>query len=338
MIRFLIKLTNRLERELRWLLHFSSVHGFRSLRNVYLYILGFVPSEDETFDFDTYPPHEYVNSKIRFYWLPRVHGSYVGVLKNKSIFNALISAHGFSDNLPRQFGEITDLSNIKREVGPLENGKYIIKPSLGSGGSGVVTVTVKDGTVAPTDEQRSELRRSTDDTGQFVLEESVQNHIYAREIFPGALNTIRLLTAWDYDENRPFVARAAHRFGTKESAPTDNCGRGGLFSPVDVDSGTIRRAFPADRTQDRTAVHPDTGQQIDGVTIPKWTELKSFIRTVSATFPFCPWIGWDVVIDPDDRFVIIEANPTPGLEIVQGDAPLRRNESVRRFLDHHSLL
>lgn len=338
MIRFLIKVTNRLERELGWLLHFTSAHGFTRVRDIYLYVRGFAPFEADAYDFETHAPEDYVNAKDRFFGLPRVHGPYMGVLKDKSILNAVLSTHGFKDHLPTQFGKIYDVDDLEKHSRQLDNGKYIVKPSLGSGGSGVVTMTVQNGSVHASDDMQNELRQSGEENGQFVLEEYIKNHRYARDIFPGALNTIRLLTAWNYDEERPYVVSAAQRFGTEESEPTDNCSRGGVFGPVDLDSGMIGSVFTLEGPADPPDVHPDTQRPIKGVPIPHWTELKTFITEVAATLRVCPWIGWDLVIDRDDRFIIIEANPTPGLYLVQMDTPLRKNETVRGFLKHHSLL
>lgn len=338
MIRFLIRVTNRLERELAWLLHYASSYGFNRFRDVSSYVLGFAPFEHATYDFSTYDHSDYITTKERFFILPRVHGPYLGVLKDKSLLNTVLTTSGFEDHLPTRYGAIHDIDDLEKHCLRLDDGKYIVKPALGSDGKGVFPVTVQNGAVDAPDNLHNGLHEARDETGQLVIEERIENCDYTNDIFQDSLNTIRLLTAWNYEEERPEVVGAAQRFGTDESAPTDNGSRGGVFSPIDLDSGKIGSVFTADGFIDQPDVHPNTKQQIAGVPIPRWTELKTFITTVAANLRFCPWIGWDVVIDRDDRFIIIEGNPTPGLILVQVGKPLRKNETVRGFLKHHSLL
>ena len=67
----------------------------------------------------------------------------------------------------------------------------------------------------------------------------VRQHPYAAAIFPGSANTIRLLTAWDYERSDVFVAAAAHRFGSARSGVVDNWSAGGIGAGVDIETGRL---------------------------------------------------------------------------------------------------
>jgi len=388
MLRFLIKVVNRIERELAWIHHYYQSHGIRSLRDVYLCLKGFSPTNYSSYDTDTYPLDDFITDKTRFFGLPRVHDGYMFLLKDKFIFRSVLEKSGFGPNLPRFHKHLTlnELRKIESTTEPaclvsslvssgdgavgdhgtngslvhagtqyehppsldeshevdlldasdLEEGVYILKPSLGSSGDGIIEVRCANGSLSIADADWEYLQSKKEKYDTFMLEEKVRNAEYSAGIFDGSLNTIRLMTAWDYKEGTPFVAGAAHRFGTQQSAPTDNAGRGGIFCPIDLNSGTLG---PAIEDGNRTPfyAHPDTDATIEGTTVRKWAELKDFILEAAAALHWCPLIGWDVVIDATDRFVIIEGNPTPGVGLVQADVPLLAHPDMRRFMEHHSL-
>lgn len=171
-----------------------------------------------------------------------------------------------------------------------------------------------------------------------MLEEYISNSKYSSDIFDKSLNTIRILTIWDHENNKPFIAGASHKFGTDQSAPIDNASSGGIYCPIDLESGRMDAAFVADGSRERSSFHPDTQAKLEGVRVKKWGQLKEFIVEVAAALPFCPLIGWDVAVDKNDRFMIIEANPTPGFGVIQAHTPLLENPDVCSFLEHYSLL
>ena len=76
--------------------------------------------------------------------------------------------------------------------------------------------------------------------------------------------------------------------------------------------------------------HPDTGEPIEGVVIPGLDNCIEGLLQAASHLPFCPCIGWDVVIT-EDGFSILEANPIPGLIIVQIHTPLLIDPRTRQF-------
>ena len=164
-----------------------------------------------------------------------------------------------------------------------------------------------------------------------------EQRAYAKNIYPGSTNTMRILSLWDSKSGDPFIAAVSHRFGSSRSGPLDNWhqGRGGVCASVDVETSTLGQA--SRRSSDTQLVwesfHPDTGEPIEGVVIPGLHNCIEGVLDAAGHFPFCPCIGWDVVLT-EDGFSILEANPLPGMTVSQVHTPLLKDPRTRQFFHH----
>ena len=213
--------------------------------------------------------------------------------------------------------------------GPLEpwfgRGDLIAKPLHGSRGSGVVRLGAGD----PWPVSQTPL----------LLTPLVQQAAYARNIAPYSGNTIRVLSLRDADG--PFVVRAVHRFGTRETAPTDNWSQGSLCALVDLQTGTLGRAVKHPRRTggvlEWVTHHPDTGAAIEGVNVPHWAEvLNELYRTLEA-LPELVYVGWDVLVT-DERFWVLEGNANTEFNALQVHGPLLKDERVKAFYKRHKII
>lgn len=207
----------------------------------------------------------------------------------------------------------------------LRHGDLVIKPRTGFGGAGVRIVSAPgpDLTLAP---------------GEFVSTK-VHQHSYADRINPGALNTIRVLTAWDHARSEHFVAAAVHRFGTTSSHQVDNWSRGGLSAWIDLGTARMGPALRKpcfDRARTWCKAHPDTHAPIEGVEIPRFHALLRDLLAVCRRFP-PRYLGWDLVVTPDS-WSIIEANSLPSLGIFQVHRPLFLEPRLRAFFRHEGVI
>lgn len=175
---------------------------------------------------------------------------------------------------------------------------------------------------------------------RYVATEHVRQADYAREIFAHSTNTIRVLTVWDAESGDTLAVAVTHRFGTSRSAPIDNWhqGRGGVCAAVDPERGTLGKALrlSADDELVWESMHPETGAAIEGVVIPGFDKCLEGVKQAAGFFPYCPCVGWDVVIT-NDGWRIIEANPIPGLTIIQAHTPMLRDPHVRRVFERWGL-
>ncbi len=201
----------------------------------------------------------------------------------------------------------------------------IAKPLRGSGGRGVVRL-----------ERGAPLPRADG----LLIERRVEPHSYARAIFAGAVNTVRIMTARDPNDGDSFIFGTAHRFGTGRSAPTDNRKQGGLVSAIDPASGGLSASIGLGAGNRRTVhrAHPETGAPIAGIVIPQGDRLKDAALTLASAFPELVLVGWDLAVTPTAP-VVIEGNAAlPNPNLMQAHAPLLTQARVRRFLEHHRVI
>jgi hypothetical protein len=168
--------------------------------------------------------------------------------------------------------------------------------------------------------------------------ERIHQGSYASGIFEDAINTLRVITMWDYAAKAPFVAAAEHRFGTRRSAPVDNTAKGGLSAGVDVRTGTLTQAMEiADGGLQWSSRHAETNAQIEGLAVPGWDRMCDGLLDLAARLAHIPYIGWDVVIQ-DDGYSIIEGNTYPDTQTQALSGPFLADPRVRAFYEHHRVL
>lgn len=175
----------------------------------------------------------------------------------------------------------------------------------------------------------------------YFITDFVVQHQYSAGLYPRTTNTLRLLTLWDYDVGQPFLAAAIQRIGTSRSYPVDNfkMGKGGLSALVDYETGKLGLGVTLSDYGhiERHVCHPETGNQIEGVFVPRWKETIQNILRFCVQIPFLPLIGWDVVIT-SNGYQVVEINSGCGLYVIQAHIPLLANSRVKRFFEFHNCI
>jgi len=213
--------------------------------------------------------------------------------------------------------------------GPLEpwweRGDLIAKPLDGKKGAGIVRL--KQGDPFPVS------------STPLLLTPFVQQAAYAVQIAPLSGNTIRVLTL--RDEAGPFVASAVHRFGIRETAPTDNWSRGGLCAKVDLETGVLGKAVKHPKHTNGALKwverHPDTDALIEGAVVPRWTQIQAELLRALDDLPEFVQVGWDVLVT-DESFWVIEGNSNPGFSSLQVHGSLLKDSRVRAFYKSHGII
>jgi len=214
-------------------------------------------------------------------------------------------------------------------AGPLEpwweRGDLIAKPLHGSRGAGVVRL--KRGDPLPVS------------STPLLLTPFVQQAAYARRIAPFSGNTIRVLTL--RDEAGPFIARAVHRFGTPQTAPTDNWSRGSLCAKVDLQTGELSKAAKHPRRTGGALAwvsrHPDTDAPIEGTAVPRWSQMREELLRALEDLPEFLYVGWDVLVT-EEGFWVLEGNMNTELNALQVHGPLLEDARVRAFYERHNII
>jgi hypothetical protein len=309
---------------------------------------GFLSESRIIYGLDTNDYRQYVSDYYRFVVSPTINGRYSIVASDKLLFARVFGT--FGDRLVRDFAlikkdalinfsshELTthrDIIDLCRTLGTL-----VVKPVKGGGGSNIYVLRAVGDQIQTNDvvmEEQEALGFLKTRDGYIVCE-FVEQHPYASRIFSKSVNTIRVLTMWDIDEHRPFIAAAVHRFGRNSTAPVDNWTRGGLSCRVDLSTGTLSKgvSYPKESKLIWHEVHPDTKEPLEHVSVPMWEQVKEEVLKMARSVPFLPYLGWDIVVTAQGMKVL-EGNNYSDLNLIQVHGPLLNDERVRKFYDQYA--
>jgi hypothetical protein len=272
------------------------------------------------------------------------------ILNDKLLFEKVVAPHApVPETLALvERGEVFSplpggaIGSLEALLAHVQKQAVALKPALGAKGKGVFKLAWDaglqlDGRPVGADEVAAMLQH----LDYYLVVPWLAQAPYAAAVFPAAGNTLRLITMRDPgDGQRPFVAAAVQKFGTRTSAPTDNWSRGALFAPVDVETGVmgagledLAKSGGQPRWHER---HSDTGAPIKGLQVPHWDELKAGLLRLLEALPIFTYVGWDVLVT-EDGFYIIEGNNAPLVLSLQLTGPTLSDPRVRRFVAHYEL-
>lgn len=281
---------------------------------------------------------------------PDINGAYRILVKDKLLFNMMtqlfpdlhIAVHGVIHHGKLLYGHDCRSKDLVDHLSELTNdrGRLVLKPVVGGGGTGVAFLERRGNAFSINDKSvtASELRAWLGGLRNNLISDFVSQAPELAALYPRTTNTIRLLTMWDSEE--PFAASAVLRIGTAASYPVDNGLMGGIAAGVDLQTGTVSKAvsFPRRSKQvTRYGTHPDTGQRIEGMVIPRWDRLIADMMEVCRRVPYLRYIGWDIVVTADG-FKLIEGNHYPGLCPSQAHGPLLADPRVLRFYKSYGVV
>ncbi len=147
-----------------------------------------------------------------------------------------------------------------------------------------------------------------------ILQPRIRNHPLVAKLSLEALNTARVMTLCTKG-SEPRVLVAALRMSAEDSI-YDSCYETRLAAPIDLETGRLGTAIRLNTKFPDCDIHPATGQQINGLQLPNWDEVKQLVVRAHTLAPPLATIGWDIAFTPEGP-LIVEANTTPQVEIVQ---------------------
>ena len=194
-----------------------------------------------------------------------------------------------------KLGEDADFADFAAFVE--KHPRFIAKPRLESCGTGV---TIFDA-AAPEFDARA-LFDSLCAGGTICEELIVQAEPFAG-LHPGSVNTVRMATL--VREDGPVLLFSFLRIGRGDSI-VDNAGAGGFVALIDGETGIVMTPGTTE-THEKALVHPDTGRQIIGLSIPQWDGLRALSLELAMRYPEHPYISWDFAYTAAG-WVVVEAN------------------------------
>jgi hypothetical protein len=320
-------------------------HRFRSWR------YGFSSFSYRLYELENNPPGEYLSDTANLRFGNNPNGRYNEAIFSKVAFSRILK----SLNAPqpsvlgillrgRFYPETGDACEALPGIQTLlkKGEKLVLRPSYGGGGTGIFFLEQSSSGCRinswPADPETAEqLLRPLHD---YLVTRFVDQATYAAEIFPGSTNTLRILTLWDCELDKPFIAAACHRFGRVASGPLDNfhAGAGGLSVPVNEATGELGRAVIRENGEiQRLSHHPDTDKAIEGVVIPDWRRTKDELLAMAFRLPYAPCVGWDLV-KLESGWTCLEGNPLPGYHVWQVHGPILADPRARRFYREFGML
>lgn len=216
----------------------------------------------------------------------------------------------FKDYLGRDFRVVADMTreDFSRFVADKE--VIFAKPDVGESGKGIERLKKAD--FATVDAMYDYIREKAFG----VVEQEIVQHEALKKLYPGSVNTMRIVTllTGSPEHWEPKCVYAVIKTGAGGKF-ADNLENGGLFCPVDRETGVITGVghTSALTTLDK---HPDTGITLMGYQIPYVKEAIELCKKAALEEPKMRLIGWDVCITPTGP-AIIEGNDYPGYDFWQ---------------------
>ena len=155
-----------------------------------------------------------------------------------------------------------------------------------------------------------------------LIEEVVVQCDEMNKLYPYAINTVRVITVYRYDNDVKIVA-AYQRIGN-HGYIVDNYNGGGMVVPINEKTGIIE--YPAvDKLKNIYYKHPMTNTSIVGFKIPQYKKVIELAKKAAKVVEEVRYVGWDIAIT-DKGPVIIEGNEYPGHDIYQ--LPAHRTNNI----------
>ena len=320
-------------------------------RRLWLYRHGFLSSRDAIYDLSGDTVDAYL-SDIEHLRTEGINEPNTMALNNTALFqrvvsqthpellptfHATLSEQGVTPVPGGDIETVDDLVELAREM------PVVVKPVKQAGGTGV-SLLESDGQQLLFDGRpvsKSDLADICPSGADRMVVEYVEQADYAREIYPGAANTIRVLTMIDPDTEEAFIAAAVHRFGWSNTGIVDNWSSGGLTAAFDTDDGTIGEAVSSPKGGSAAWMthHPDTDAQISGTTVPGWPRVRERLLDLAEEYRgLWSYVGWDIVVTDDEGgFALLEGNAFCDVDLLQVHEPLLDDDRTRRFYEHHGV-
>ena len=315
---------------------------------------GFRADTAAVYDLAHHDWREYVSDYTRVYRCVNINPARA-FFDQMLMLRAFLLAKGFPQPetlalVDRGFALLNPISDVPMQISTHEleqrlledGGQFVIKPEGRGRGTGVFLVMARNGALIQQRGREVRPFRIAQCPGLTIVERMVEQGAFWRNLSPASANTIRVVTMWTAGDAGPFIGCAVQRIGTADTMPTDNWSGGGICARVDVATGRmgIGRMHPlkGGRAQTAYAAHPDTGAQIQGVTIPHWDAVRETVLRAATSLPTNPYVGWDVFVDEKGRAIIGEGSANTDVNLLQVHGGLLADPAVRRFYESCGVL
>jgi len=245
------------------------------------------------------------------------NNTFVKYYNNKKYNHIFLNKNEFNEKFKNYLNrEYIILDNNKKEFNKFIKNKKLIfcKPINGTHGDNMEKIDPK--------EFEGDLYEYLINKNLKLIEEVVVQSKEMNELYPHAINTVRLITVHTYEGDAKVVA-AYQRIGN-HGYIVDNYNGGGMVVPINEKTGIIE--YPAvDKLKNVYHKHPMTNTSIVGFKVPKYKEAVALAKKCAKVVKEVRYVGWDIAIT-DKGPTIIEGNEYPGHDIYQ--LPVHRTNNI----------
>lgn len=201
-----------------------------------------------------------------------------------------------------------------------EQQQFVIKPSMGSGGKGIIVITARDGddfikasggrvTLKELQHHVSNVLSGLFSLGGEPDVAMIEELVEFSDVFDGfsyeGVPDIRVIIF------RGYPVMAMTRLSTRESDGKANLHQGAVGLGIDIATGRTLSAVQHGRPLE---THPDTGRNLSELKVPFW---KTLLILASRCYDVTGlgYLGADIVLDKNRGPLLLELNARPGLAI-----------------------
>ena len=233
--------------------------------------------------------------------------------------------------VPELYGTIERQFQVKTITKQLEaRDSFVIKPSQGSGGKGILVITGRNGDLfvksSGVEIDSREIKRHTSNILAGLYSLGGRNDSAMIEALIDFDPVLKDYSFEGVPDIRVIVFRgvpvmAMIRCATRESDGKANLHQGAVGIGIDIGSGQMVCAVQHSRI---VTQHPDTGVVFGDLKIPHWQQILDLAASC-ANMTGLDYLGADIVLDRLAGPMLLELNCRPGLAIqVANQAGLRR--------------
>lgn len=282
-------------------------------------------------DFDFYNSVNYLKNEQLINWFDNKLSTYYTL----SLFRDYLPRHYFyidkGELVPidvdlERYGTVEDVRDI------LQSNPIALKSCTGGHGKGFYKIVFQNGGYYINNEsvQEKEVIKLITSLNDYLLTEyGIPHKIFRDACGEDRFAVLRTVTVFDKADG-PQITAILLRLGSSTSGlVTDydgciNCG-------VDLETGRVFN--PLLRSGDEQNIiigkpqryHPDTGADLEDITVPHFDELCKLAKTISTHLSMTPYLVTDI-IPTDTGFEILEINSHGQVRNLEPFFPFRKNE------------
>ena len=242
-----------------------------------------------------------LKARERKTWMTHPKSYRITKLRNSPDARALVEDkprfyRDFAEDIRREWVDLRTAQTAEISAFLKRHEHVIAKPAEGFGGAGIDRIATAE--IVDLGAWRArQLERD-----QTLIEEVLPQHPELAALYPGSVNTVRLVTYLD-EAGAFHVIAGVLRIGN--GGVIDNFAGGGMFTMLD--EGGVALYPGVDKRSNVFDRHPITGVPIAGLVVPMYAEAVAMAERLSRRLPQIPYLGWDIAITPDGP-AVIEAN------------------------------